>query len=103
MKKENKTTFMEEEHIVELFNENGEPENWLHIATVDYKGELYCVFQKAEPETEEEEDEAVIYKLDEKRGMLDPIEDDYLLDEVFAEYCHQYEATFGSDEAELLD
>ena len=105
MKKENKTTFMEEEHIVELFNENGEPENWLHIATVDYKGELYCVFQKAEPETEEEEDEVVIYLLEGEgeEAMLMPIDDPDLLDEVFAEFCHQYEEFENSEDAMSMD
>ena len=93
----------EEEKIVELFNEDGEPEKWFHLATVDYRGEWYCVFQKAEPETEEEEDEVVIYHLDEENNRLDPLEDEYLLDEVFAEFCHQYENSADSDEAEALD
>ena len=93
----------EEDRIVELLNEDGEPERWFHVATIEYKNALYCVFQKAEPETEEEEDEVVIYQLDEEQGLLNPIEDEYLLDEVFAEFCHQYENAQDFDEAELLD
>ena len=93
----------EEDRIVELFNEDGESERWFHIATIEYKSARYCVFQKAEPETEEEEDEVVIYLLDEAKGLLQPIEDEYLLDEVFAEFCHQYENAQDYEEAEMLD
>jgi hypothetical protein len=45
----------------------------------------------------------VIFALDEENEMLLPIEDEALLDEVFAEFCHQYEDFEDSDEAELLD
>ena len=104
MKKEEMNEVMdEEEGIVELFNEDGQPEKWFHAGTIEYKGAFYCAFQKAEPETEDEEDEVVLYRLDEENSMLHPIEDEFLLDEVFAEFCHQYENSQDSDEAELLD
>ena len=45
----------EEENIVELEDEEGKVEKYLHIATLEYKGNWYCYFQKAEPETEDEE------------------------------------------------
>ena len=32
-----------------------------------------------------------------------PIEDEQLLDEVFAEFCHQYEEFENSEEAKQLD
>ena len=93
----------EEERIIELEDEEGNVERLLHIATIEYRENMYCVFQKAEPETEEEEDEVVIFALDEENQALLPIEDEQLLDEVFAEFCHQYEDFEDSDEAELLD
>ena len=45
----------EEERIIELEDDQGNMEKFLHIATIEYKGATYCFFQKAEPETEEEE------------------------------------------------
>ncbi len=96
--------YEDEDRILELETEEGVIK-FYHLATFPYKGSNYCVFQKAEPETEEEEDEVVIYRLDEgeEEGMLVPIEDDALLDEVFAEFCHLYEDFEDSDEAASLD
>ncbi len=96
--------YEEEDRILELETEEGVIK-FYHLATFPYKEATYCVFQKAEPETEEEEDEVVIYRLEEgeEEGMLCPIEDDALLDEVFAEFCHLYEDFEDSDEAASLD
>ncbi len=96
--------YEEEDRILELETEEGVIK-FYHLATFPYKGKNYCVFQKAEPETEEEEDEVVIYELQEgeEDGMLCPIADDALLDEVFAEFCHLYEDFEDSDEAASLD
>ena len=95
----------EEERIMELEDEDGNTEKYLHIGTIEYRGEWFCFFQKAEPETEDEEDEVVIFRLegegDDKR--LCTIEDDQLMDEVFAEFCHQYEQFENSDEAMELE
>ena len=95
----------EEEYIITLTDDEGNEVEYYHIATLPYKGETYCFFQKAEPETEEEEDEVVIYRLTEdKEGQqLCPLEDDALMDEVFAEFCKEYEEYENSDEAAKLD
>ena len=104
MKDEEMTNeYAEEERIIELEDDEGNVEKLLHIATIEYKGAMYCVFQKAEPETEEEEDEVVIFLLDEENEMLLPLEDEQLLDEVFAEFAHQYENFEDADEAMRLD
>ena len=57
------------------------------------------------PETEEEEDEVVIFALvgEGDDAVLNPIEDEQLLDEVFAEFCHQYEEFENSDDAMKLE
>ena len=77
----------------------------MHIGTIEYRGEWYCFFQKAEPETEEEEDEVVMFRLvgegDDKR--LETLDDEQLMVEVFAEFCHQYEDFEDSDEAMELE
>lgn len=95
----------EEENIIELEDGDGNVEKFLHVATLDYKGTWYCCFQKAEPESEEEEDEVVIFRLEGEGddAMLYEIEDEALLDEVFAEFCHQYEEYERSEEAKKLD
>ncbi len=95
----------EEDRIFELEADDGTIEKLYHIATIEYKGAMYCCFQKAEPETEEEEDEVVIFGLQGEGddAVLVPIEDESLLDEVFAEFCHQYEEYENSEEAMELD
>ncbi len=97
--------YEEEDRVFEVEADDGTVERLYHLATIEYRGKMYCVFQKAEPESEEEEDEVIIFALEgeEEDSMLMPIEDDQLLDEVFAEFCHQYEDFEDSDEAEALD
>jgi putative Holliday junction resolvase len=101
----NEEVYEEEDRIFELEADDGTVEKLYHIATIEYRSESYCVFQKAEPETEEEEDEVIIFKLDGEGedAMLLPIDDPDLLDEVFAEFCHQYEEYENSEEAQMLD
>ena len=105
MTQENEFYEDEEERIIELEADDGTVERLYHIATIEYKGGMYCCFQKAEPESEEEEDEVVIFALkgEGDDAVLEPIDDEQTLDEVFAEFCHQYEDFEDSDEAALLD
>ncbi len=95
----------EESRIFELEADDGTIERLYHIATIEYKGAMYCCFQKAEPETEEEEDEVVLFALQGEgdEAVLLPLEDEQLMDEVFAEFCHQYEEYENSEEAMALD
>lgn len=97
--------YEEEDHIFEVEADDGTIEKLYHLATIEYRKNMYCVFQKAEPETEEEEDEVIIFALqgDGEDATLVPVEDDQLLDEVFAEFCHQYEDFENADEAKELD
>ena len=60
----------------------------------------------AVPEDEDyENDEVVIYHLvgGEEDETLETIDDDAFLDEVFAEFCNQYEDFEDADEAAELD
>ena len=96
--------YEEEDRIFEVEAEDGTIEKLYHIATIEYRGGMYCCFQKAEPESEEEEDEVIIFALkgEGDDAVLEPLEDEQLLDEVFAEFCHQYEDFENSEEAEEL-
>lgn len=110
MKEEN-NHYEDESNIVELIDDEGNTLQYEHLMTFEYKKEWYVALtQVTEPEEAEEDDgeegeEIAIYHLvgGEDDETLEPIEDDALLDEVFAEFCAQYEDFEDADEAELLD
>ena len=95
----------EEEGIVYLVDDDGNEEAYIAVDSVEYKVAEYCVLIKAYPETEEEEGEVVIFLMeaDGEDVQLLPVEDDALLDEVFAEFCNNYEDFEDADEAARLD
>ena len=107
--KEEREEYDEENNIVELIDDEGNTQRLEHLMTFEYKGEWYCAFtpvsEAEEAETDEEGDEVVIYHLvgGENDETLEPIEDDEKLDEVFAEFCNQYEDFEDADEAEALE
>lgn len=107
--KEEREEYDEENNIVELIDEDGNSQRLEHIMTFEYKGEWYCAFtsvaQAEETDGDEEGDEVVIYHLvgGENDETLEPIEDDEKLDEVFAEFCNQYEDFEDADEAASLE
>ena len=71
------------------------------------EGEIKTAGNEEAEETDgdEEGDEVVIYHLvgGENDETLEPIEDDEKLDEVFAEFCNQYEDFEDADEAASLE
>ncbi|MBR2903850.1 MAG: Holliday junction resolvase RuvX [Clostridia bacterium] len=95
----------EEDGIVYLVDDEGNEEAYVAIDKVDYKGAEYCVLRRAYPETQEDEEEVVIFRMETEGEdvQLFPVEDDALLDEVFAEFCNQYEDFEDADEAASLD
>ena len=115
-KKENKTMSLKEErndyendeNIVELIDEDGNTLRYEHVGTIEYKGEWYCFFTpilNVEEADEDEGEEVAVFRLvgDEDDERLETIDDDALLDEVFAEVCNQYEDFEDADEAALLE
>lgn len=108
--KEEREEYDEENNVVELVDDEGNTRKFEHIMTFEYKGEWYCAFTPADlaEEAEEDEDagdEVVIFRLvgEEDDESLEAIEDDALLDEVFAEFCNQYEDFEDADEAAALE
>ncbi len=107
------TNNYEDDNLVELVDEEGNTLSFEHLLTFEYKGEWYVALTPAvaaeeEPEEADEDDEGdevVIYHLvgGENDEQLETIEDDALLDEVFAEFCSQYEDFEDADEAAELD
>ena len=107
--KEEQNNYEEDDSLVELVDEEGVSHWFEHLMTFEYKGEWYVALTQQtdaeEAEDDEEGDEVAIYHLvgDEDDEQLETIEDDELLDEVFAEFCNQYEDFEDADEAEALE
>lgn len=117
LKKERKTmdyreednNYEEDDNIVELIDEEGNTSRYEHLMTFEYKGEWYCALtpevEGEEAADDEEGEEVAIYHIvgEENDEHLEAIEDEQFLDEVFAEFCNQYEDFEDSDEAAELD
>lgn len=101
--------YEDDDNIVELVDEEGKTYRYEHLLTFEYKGEWYCALtpesEGEETEEDDEGEEVAIYHIvgEEDNESLEAIEDDDFLDEVFAEFCNQYEDFEDSDEAEALD
>lgn len=106
--KEESNDYEEDGNIVELIDEEGNTLRYEHVGTIEYKGEWYCFFTPETPAQEGDEDEGeevAVFRLvgDEDDERLEIVEDDALLDEVFAEFCNQYENTEDWEEAAELE
>lgn len=91
---------MEEENkygvdYVVLTDEDGNEEEFEHLATIDYEGETYMAFTPAKGNDEEESAEVVILKVEEDAetgdDMLVTVDDEDLLDKVFEEFLEMDE------------
>ena len=106
--KEEREDYDEENNVVELVDEEGNKDRFEHIMTFEYKGEWYAALtpeREAEESEEEEDDEIAIFHIvgEEDEETLEQLEDEALLDDVFAEFCRQYEDFEDADEAAMLD
>lgn len=83
----------EDENIVELTDDNGRVLKFYHIATLDHKEKWYAFFQPAEKVEGVSEDEVVIFEIagDDGEETLLPVEDEALLDEVYAKFVAEME------------
>ena len=104
--KEERNDYEEDENLVELVDEDGVKREFEHLMTFEYRGEWYVALAPAGPveesEDEDEGEEIAIYHLvgEEDDEQLEIIEDEALLDEVFAEFCNLYEDSEDDDEAD---
>lgn len=82
-----------EDNVLELENEDGSVDKFYHLATLEYKGAKYGVFELAEPATDEEEGAAFVFSMEEDGDdvILNEVEDDELADAVFNLFMEQYE------------
>ncbi len=82
----------EEGRLIELVDDDRNVIKFKLLDVTEYKGEKYVLLLAAEPNEEIAEDEVVIFRLDETEEVLNPIEDDDLLQEVFDFYQSETES-----------
>lgn len=76
----------EEGEVIELIDDDGNVINFKLLDVTEYKGEKYALLLAAEPNDEIAEDEVVIFRLNEEQEVLEPVDDENLLEEVFEFY-----------------
>lgn len=94
MSRENEDILEEEENdgLIELVDEDGKVINFTLAGITEYKGEKYAMLLPAEPNDDVAEDEVAIFRYIEKDGVLEAIEDDALLEEVFEFWQNEEES-----------
>ncbi len=88
-----------EDEPLELVDEDGKTEKFYHLATIEYKGARYGIFELAEPESEEDEG-GFVFSIEEDGDefVLNEVEDEALADAVFGIYLQQCEEEEEDDE-----
>lgn len=76
----------DEPQIIELVDEDGNEVKFRLLDVTEYKGEKYALLLAAEENDDVADDEVLIFRLNEKEKMLETIEDENLLEEVFDFY-----------------
>lgn len=79
----------EEEELIELIDDDGNVIKFRLLDVTEYKGEKYALLLAAEPNDAVADDEVAIFRYKEKEQMLEPIEDEKLLEEVFEYYQNE--------------
>ena len=81
-----------EDEVIELVDDDGKVIKFKLLDVTEYKGEKYTLLLAAAPNDEIGEDEVVIFRLNEEDEVLEPVEDEKLLEEVFEFYQTEVEA-----------
>lgn len=79
----------EDEDVIELIDDDDNVIKFRLLDVCEYKGEKYALLLAAEPNDAVAEDEVAIFRYKEEEQMLEPIEDDALLEEVFEFYQNE--------------
>lgn len=80
-----------EDELIELVDDFGNVLKFKLLDVTEYKGAKYTLLLAAEPNDDIAEDEVVIFRLNESEEILEPIEDEGLLQEVFDFYQQEAE------------
>ncbi len=76
----------EDEEIIELVDDDNNIIKFRLLDVTEYKGEKYALLLAAEPNDAIADDEVAIFRYNEPEQVLEPIEDEKLLEEVFEFY-----------------
>lgn len=89
----------EDADYIVLTMDDGTQKNFYFEDEFDYKGKKYFCISPAEQMEDINEGELLIYEVDEsgEEFMLNPIEDEALLEEVYGEYCRRYDEEMECD------
>lgn len=79
----------EEDEIIELIDDDDNVIKFRLLDVTEYKGEKYALLLAAEPNDAVADDEVAIFRYKEEEQMLEPIEDEALLEEVFEYYQNE--------------
>ncbi len=80
---------IEEDGIIELIDDNDNVIKFRLLDVTEYKGEKYALLLAAEPNDAVADDEVAIFRYKEEEQILEPIEDEALLEEVFEFYQNE--------------
>ena len=80
---------LEADEIIELIDDDNNIIKFRLLDVTEYKGEKYALLLAAEPNDTVAEDEVAIFRSKEEEGVLEPIEDEALLDEVWEFYQNE--------------
>ena len=89
MSDEIKNEELPEDEAIELIDDDGNVIKFKLLDVTEYKGEKYALLLAAEPNETIAEDEVAIFRYKEEEQMLEPIEDEALLEEVFEYYQNE--------------
>lgn len=81
-----------EDEVIELVDDDGKVIKFKLLDVTEYKGEKYALLLAAEPNDAVAEDEVAIFRYKEEEQVLEPIEDEALLEEVFEFYQNEEDA-----------
>ena len=89
---ENKDLSTEEtegEDLIELIDDDDNIIKFRLLDVTEYKGEKYALLLAAEPNDAVADDEVAIFRYKQEEQVLEPIEDEALLEEVFEFYQNE--------------
>ena len=92
-----------EDEPIEILDEEGNKLEYYHIGTMDFEGKNYAFFQPGESIEGADPDDVVIFEIDAEGKTLLPIEDEELLERIFAQFEVEYYADFEDPQEELLN
>lgn len=81
----------DDEEIITLTDDDGNPVDFYEVACIEYKGDFYALMQPVEPMEGLGDDEALIFKVseeDEENDIFEPVYDESILEAVFNEYLN---------------